>query len=137
VLNAGDNQILHVDFTPADSASYKSVSFSVVINVLQATPMIAWSNPADIYYGLPLTATQLNASATVAGLFVYTPAAGTLLGVGNKVLHVDFTPADSQNYARTSKEVSIRVLPRSPFGNLFEFYNCTNGQPSATTPACQ
>ena len=137
LLNAGDNQILHVDFIPADTASYNSASMDVLINVQKATPQIAWSNPADINYGVPLSATQLNAAASVAGSFVYTPAAGTILDTGNKVLHVDFTPVDSQNYNKTSKDVSIRVLPRNPFDNLFEFYNCTNGKSSGTTPGCR
>src|SRR5437773_6291548 len=91
LLNAGDNQILHVDFTPADMASYNSASMDVVINVQKATPQIAWSNPADINYGMPLTATQLNAAASEVGWFVYSPGAGTMLDVGNKVLHMDFT----------------------------------------------
>jgi hypothetical protein len=120
LLSAGDNQILHVDFTPADTAEYNSVSMDVVINVHKATPAIVWSNPADINYGAPLTAAQLNASAPVAGSFIYTPAAGTVLAAGNHVLHVDFTPADSQNYNKTSKDVSIRILPKSPFDDLFE-----------------
>ncbi|PYR64736.1 MAG: hypothetical protein DMG20_15925 [Acidobacteria bacterium] len=137
LLNAGDNQILHVDFIPADTASYNSASMDVLINVQKSTPQIAWSNPADINYGVPLSATQLNAAASVAGSFVYTPAAGTILDTGNKVLHVDFTPVDSQNYNKTSKDVSIRVLPRNPFDNLFEFYNCTNGKSSGTTPGCR
>ncbi len=137
LLNAGDNQILHVDFIPADTASYNSASMDVLVNVQKATPQIAWSNPADINYGVPLSATQLNAAASVAGSFVYTPAAGTILDTGNKVLHVDFTPVDSQNYNKTAKDVSIRVLPRNPFDNLFEFYNCTNGKSSGTTPGCR
>src|SRR5207253_6494778 len=81
------------------------------INVLKATPAITWSNPADITYGTVLSATQLNATASVAGSFVYTPAAGTLLNVGNnQTLHVDFTPTDTANYNGTSKDVAINVL---------------------------
>src|SRR3989475_10536856 len=91
LLNAGDNQILHVDFIPADTASYNSASMDVLINVQKSTPQIAWSNPADINYGVPLSATQLNAAASVAGSLVYTPAAGTTLDAGNTVMHVDLT----------------------------------------------
>ncbi len=46
------------------------------------TPTITWSNPAGIPYGWPLSATQLNATASVPGTFVYTPAAGTVLNAG-------------------------------------------------------
>ena len=49
-----------------------------------AAPVITWSAPAAIVYGTALSATQLNASSTVAGNFVYTPAAGAVLGAGNR-----------------------------------------------------
>jgi len=35
--------------------------------VNQATPIITWSNPADITYGTALSATQLSAVASVPG----------------------------------------------------------------------
>src|SRR5206468_3568263 len=108
-------QTLHVDFTPADTATYNSTSKEVVINVLKATPSITWNNAADINYGTALSGTQLNATASVAGSFVYTPASGTVLNVGsNQTLHVDFTPADTTNYNSTSKEVVINVLKATP-----------------------
>ena len=50
--------------------------------MLKATPTITWSTPADITYGTALSATQLNATASVPGTFVYTPAAGTVLNAG-------------------------------------------------------
>ncbi len=37
--------------------------------VTKTTPVITWSNPADIASGTPLSATQLNASASVPGAF--------------------------------------------------------------------
>src|SRR5205823_5918498 len=40
------------------------------------TPTITWATPADIVYGTALSATQLNATASTAGTFTYTPAAG-------------------------------------------------------------
>src|SRR5207248_2037735 len=92
-----------------------SASKNVAINVLKATPTIDWSNPADITYGTALSGTQLNATASVAGSLVYTPAAGTLLNVANnQTLHVDFTPTDTANYNNASKDVSINVLKAMP-----------------------
>src|SRR5439155_3089 len=111
MLNAGNNQTLHVDFTPTDTANYNGASKDVAINVLKATPSITWSNPADITYGTVLSGTQLNATASVPGSFVYTPAAGALLNVAyNQTLHVDFTPTDTAHYNNASKNVSINVL---------------------------
>jgi uncharacterized repeat protein (TIGR01451 family) len=79
-------------------------------NIAKATPVITWSNPADIIYGTALSGTQLNATANVPGSFVYTPASGTVLGYGSHNLHVDFTPSDTANYDNASKDVSINVL---------------------------
>ncbi len=81
----------------------------------KATPVVTWSNPADITYGTALDATQLNATANVAGTFTYTPAAGTVLNAGpNQVLSVDFTPTDSTNYEAvngTTVEITVNKAP--------------------------
>ncbi len=80
----------------------------------KATPTITWSNPAGITYGTALSATQLNATPSVAGSLVYTPALGTVLNAGNgQTLHVAFTPTDADNYNAASKDVTINVA-RAP-----------------------
>ena len=81
------------------------------INVLKATPVITWATPADITYGTALSATQLNATASVPGTFVYTPAAGTVLNAGAaQTLSVTFTPTDAANYnAGTTDRVDQRA----------------------------
>src|SRR5437899_10611300 len=81
-LNAGSGQALKVDFTPTDTANYNTVTKTVSINVLKGNPVITWANPADIIYPTLLSGTQLNATADVAGAFVYTPATGTKLNAG-------------------------------------------------------
>src|SRR5205823_12610250 len=83
VLSAGTGQTLSVNFTPTDTTNFTNASKSVTINVLKASPIITWNNPANIVVGTPLSSTQLNATANVPGTFQYTPAAGTVLGVGN------------------------------------------------------
>jgi uncharacterized protein (TIGR02145 family) len=73
-------------------------------------PIITWDNPLDITYGTLLSATQLNATADVPGIFVYTPAIGTKLNLGNNQdLIVDFTPNDTTSYYTVSKTVKINV----------------------------
>src|SRR5205814_1093950 len=115
VLNAGTAQTLSVAFTPTDSANYTTASKTVSINVLKATPTITWPTPADITYGTALSATQLNATASVPGTLVYTPAAGAVLNAGAaQTLSVAFTPTDAANYTATSKTVSINVLKATP-----------------------
>ncbi len=117
VLNAGAGQTLSVDFTPTDSANYNSVlGTKVTINVNKATPIITWANPVDITYGTALSETQLNATASVPGAFVYTPAAGTVLNAGaGQTLSVDFTPTDSVNYNSVlGTTVTINVNKATP-----------------------
>ena len=75
----------------------------------RATPTILWTKPADISYGTALSSTQLNASASVPGSFVYTPASGTILSAGTHTLHVDFTPTDTANYTNATANVTINV----------------------------
>ena len=100
---------------PADSTNYNNTSKNVSINVLKATPVITWNNPADITYPTALSTTQLNASANVPGAFTYTPPATTLLNAGNsQTLSVNFVPADTTNYNNASKNVSINVLKATP-----------------------
>ena len=102
----------NVVFTPVDGANYTTVSLTVSVAVAVQVPVIDWSAPADITFGTVLGGTQLNASSGgVAGSFVYTPAAGTVLNAGtNQILSVQFTPADIINYSTpTAKIASITV----------------------------
>ena len=110
-LDAGTAQNLKVDFTPNDAVNYTTASKTVTINVAKATPVITWSNPADISNETALSNTQLNAGADISGTFTYTPAAGVQLNVGNsQVLKVDFVPSDLINYEFVSKTVLINVF---------------------------
>ena len=112
---AGNNQTLSVAFTPSDTTDYTTASGTATINVLQATPTISWTNPANIVYGTALSGTQLDATASVPGTFVYTPAAGTVLGAGdNQTLSVAFTPSDMTDYTSASGTATINVHQAAP-----------------------
>ena len=59
-----------------------------------------------------MSATQLDATASVPGTFTYTPAAGTVLGAGNnQTLSVTFTPTDTTDYTTATATATINVLP--------------------------
>ncbi len=73
--------------------------------------MLTWAAPAAITYGTALDGTQLDASSSVDGKLVYTPAAGTVLAAGTQKLHVDFTPTDTKDYNAASMDVSITGNP--------------------------
>ena len=121
ILSAGLGQTLSTIFTPTDIGNYTTATVSVSINVTQSTPIITWSNPADIIYGTALSSTQLDANAsntvsgdTVPGNFIYTPPLGTVLNVGTQTLNVDFTPTDTTNYTTATANVSINVNALPP-----------------------
>lgn len=101
-------------FTPTDSTDYRSVTTSTTLNVSQATPTISWPTPATITYGTALSAAQLNASAIVPGLFVYTPVAGTVPSVGTSTLSTTFTPTDSADYRVATASVPLIVNTVAP-----------------------
>jgi uncharacterized delta-60 repeat protein/CSLREA domain-containing protein len=97
---------------------------TTALNVVPATPEITWLPPAYILAGTPLGAAQLDAKASAAsgaglvvpipGTFTYTPAAGTVLGVGDgQTLSVHFVP-DNPDYAPADQSVTINVLPAPP-----------------------
>ena len=50
--------------------------------IIKKDPVIIWTTPTDIISGTVLGIDQLNATASVAGTFVYTPEIGTELNVG-------------------------------------------------------
>ncbi|PYX99084.1 MAG: hypothetical protein DMG63_10030, partial [Acidobacteria bacterium] len=112
----------------------RTASSSFVIG--KATPTITWTNPAAITYGTALSATQLNATASVSGTFVYSPAPGTLLTASaNQTLSVTFTPTDTSNYATQTASVTITVNKADSTVTV----DCTSGAPftyagSALTP---
>ena len=110
ILNAGAGQTLTATFTPSDTVNYATVSKSVSIDVNRSVPVLTWNTPAAISFGTALGAAQLNASATVAGSFLYTPAAGSFLNGGaGRVLSVLFTPTDSLNYTTASANAALDV----------------------------
>ena len=85
ILTAGA-QTLSATFTPTDTLDYTAVTDSVTLTVNKAAPTLTWSTPAAITYGTPLSNTQLDASASVPGSFVYSPAAGTIEAGGSDKL---------------------------------------------------
>jgi hypothetical protein len=116
LLGAG-RQTLNVTFTPNDALDFKAAIGTANITVGQFTPGVTWNTPAAIVVGTPLSATQLNATATgingtLPGSFTYTPAAGTVLTAGAaQPLSVLFTPMDITDYTTATANNNITVIP--------------------------
>ena len=108
VLGAG-SQTLGVTFTPADTTDYNTATATVTLVVNKATPTITWATPSPIIYGTALSSTQLNATASVPGTFVYSPVSGTVLGAGSQTLSVTFTPTDTTDYNAATATVTLVV----------------------------
>ena len=107
-LTEGDEYYFQVQpFNSFGEATGGVATGNATISGLE-TPTVTWATPASVPYGTVLTATQLNATASVPGNFVYSPAAGTLPAVGTDTLSVTFTPT-SASYSKVTKMVSLVV----------------------------
>jgi hypothetical protein len=117
VLGAGSHS-LSVTFTPTDTADYTSASVTrtVTLTVLKATPTITWADPAAIVFGTPLGAAQLDATADAPGTFAYSPDSGAVLQPGTHSLSVTFTPTDTTNFTSNSvtRTAILTVLMPTP-----------------------
>jgi hypothetical protein len=88
------------------------------LSVSPADQTITWANPAEITYGTPLGAAQLNATVAgvgpaPAGTLTYSPATGTILHAGaGQTLTV--TAAATQDYNQATATVTINVLKATP-----------------------
>ncbi len=108
---AGDT-LLSVTFTPTDSANHAVATQAVHLAVTstgQVAPVLTWANPAPITKGTTLSATQLNATASVPGTFAYSPGPGVIPDAGTATLSVAFTPSDTTKYSAATKTVSLAV----------------------------
>ena len=84
----------------------------LISSVAFETPIVTWAHPVDITYGTPLSEAQLNATASVPGVFTYSPPLGTCLQAGSsQTLRVSFVPADLTRYTEASASVILNVLP--------------------------
>ena len=108
ILAAGTHT-LKAAFTPADGAACTTAEATVLLTVRKAMPVVVWPAPVPVVYGTPLSAAQLNATASVPGAFVYAPAAGKVLTAGTQTLSATFTPADSTDYDTVDAIVPLTV----------------------------
>jgi hypothetical protein len=106
-----------VTFTPT-SADYATVTSTVLVKVNPATPTIIWPTPSAITQGTALSATQLDATATIPGTFTYIPGAGAVLSPGTQTLNVTFNPADAADYTTATASVTLVVNPAINFAPL-------------------
>ncbi len=117
---------LTVDFTyngsptaPTNAGSYAVVatindanylgSTSGVLVIAKLPSVITWAVPTTIPFGMALSGTQLNATANIAGEFIYSPASGTVLAVGTPTLNATFSPTDNTNYTSATAQQTLTI----------------------------
>jgi|SRR5215469_6689173 len=113
VLAAGEHSP-SVIFHPTDDSNYASAKTAVSLVVRKSTPVVTWPTPNPMVCGTALSSTQLNATATVPGLFEYTPAAGEVPGPGEHRLSATFTPTDRLNHSTVQVAVQLLVSEIPP-----------------------
>jgi hypothetical protein len=128
-------QTLTATFTPTDTANYNTASGTVSLVVGKATPTLTWATPSAITYGTALSATQLNASGSVAGTIAYSPASGTTPSLGTQTLSATFTPTDTSNYNSASVAVSLNVIVAVPSSPTLLGVTTANGEATLTFAA--
>jgi RHS repeat-associated protein len=111
---SGGSQMLSVMFTPTDTTDYNTAIGTVILTVNKVTPTITWATPSAIRYGTTLSATQLDATASVAGTYAYSPASGTVLSGGSQMLSLTFTPTDTTDYNTAIGTVILTVNKAIP-----------------------
>src|SRR5581483_1801377 len=78
------------------------------------TPTLTWAAPQPMDYPAVLTALQLDATASVPGTFLYTPALGTILHAGSHTLSATFLPNDLASNTTGTASVTLVVNKVTP-----------------------
>jgi hypothetical protein len=120
------------------AANYTLTYVSGTLTISKATPTVSWTAPAAITYGIALSATQLDATASVPGTFAYSPVSGTVLGAGvGQTLSVTLTPTDTTDYNSASGSTTITVNPAAATYTIspISFTYSAAAQGPSVTPA--
>ena len=94
---------------PSDVNFNASTSEPVSVTVTQTASTLTWAQPGVMEYGVPLSATQLNAVSSVAGTITYAPALGTVLPPGSNTVTATFVPTDAFDYTGATATQTITV----------------------------
>lgn len=108
-VNAGSYAVVA---TVVDTSYVGSASGTLVVG--QRTPVITWTPGGPLRDGAALTTAQLDAAADTAGTFVFDPAAGAVLAIGEHTLQAQFTPTDAANFLPVTVTRTLVVEPNVP-----------------------
>ena len=104
-----------VDADQAGNADYSAApQAQQSFTIAKGTPVVTWATPAAINFGTPVGSSQLDASASVAGTFVYSPPGGTILQPGTQTLSATFTPSDQADWNSVTATTQLTVTFTQP-----------------------
>ena len=110
-----------------------SATAAVTFIIAPQVPTITWATPLPITWLTPLSSTQLDANASVAGTFAYSPAAGAVLNAGTQILSATFTPSDPTVATTASATVALLVRQAVPVLTWVPPASITTGAPLTAT----
>ena len=116
-VEGGDVLMGHADYWQDNDPTLVSIYAAAGVTAPAApvvTPTLSWGTPTSIPYGTALSASQLDATANVPGVFTYSPAAGTVLPAGTQTITVNFAPTNTSAYRATSGSVQLTVGQGTP-----------------------
>ena len=121
-------------YTPADANDYNTVSGTVNVTVIKATPTVStWPTASTITYGQTLASSNLSGgSASVPGSYAFTTPS-TAPGAGTALQSVTFTPTDTSNYNTVVSSVNVTVNQATPTVTWPTAGNITYGQTLASS----
>ena len=131
----GDILMGHADYWQANDPTLVAIYAAAGVGTPSAptAPALSWSAPAGITYGTALSGAQLDATANVAGIFSYSPAAGIVPQAGLSTLTATFTPADTRTYSTATSTVNLAVSKATPTLNWSSPAAITAGTALAAT----
>lgn len=106
----GNSCVLSSDLNGNTWTLYQNSYINITNQIL---PLTSWPIPANIFTFTPLSSTQLNATSSISGSFIYTPSSGTVLPVGTNSLNSLYTPINA-NYTTLNLGNSIIVDKITP-----------------------
>ena len=142
VLQAGNGQTLHVDFTPTDTLDYNSASGNVTINV-QKAPLTVTADGQTKVYGqanpaFTATATGMVGSDTLAGLslgYTLSSTATTTSPVGNYTITFSGGLTSTANYSPITYVSGSLSVTRAPLTVTADNKSKVYGQPNPALTA--
>ena len=128
---------LKLPHLPGDAPGVGSVAPMFDFNQVPSSPLIltqqvcslTWPSSNPITYGTPLSARQLNARASVSGVFAYSPKWGTVLPAGVHALTGTFMPTNSAAYQAGGRVHEVLTVKPAHLKVTAASVTMTYGQP--------